>query len=79
MTASLKTSLQDQLDRITANTRTLVQPERLAISEKATAELFDSGIEDRILHPARRPQPSPSKTPAPASPFVPPTCSPSAH
>jgi peroxiredoxin len=43
------TSLQDQLDRITQNTRSLVQPERLAVSEKATADLFNTGIEDRIL------------------------------
>ena len=42
-------SLQDQLDAITARTRSLVQPERLALSESATAELFASGIEDRIL------------------------------
>ncbi len=42
-------SLQDELDRITQNTRALVQPERLAISERATAELFATGIEDRIL------------------------------
>jgi peroxiredoxin len=42
-------SLQDELDRITQNTRALVQPERLAISEKASAELFATGIEDRIL------------------------------
>ncbi len=42
-------ALQDQLDRITQNTRALVQPERLAISEQATADLFSSGIEDRIL------------------------------
>jgi peroxiredoxin len=41
--------LQDQLDRITQNTRALVQPERLAISEAATAALFATGIEDRIL------------------------------
>jgi peroxiredoxin len=41
--------LQDQLDEITANTRTLVQPERLAISERAVEELFASGIEQRIL------------------------------
>src|SRR5580693_1127700 len=51
MSASTKTSLQDQLDRITQNTRALVQPERLAISEKATEDLFNSGIEDRILKP----------------------------
>jgi len=49
VTASLKTSLQDQLDRITQNTRALVQPERLAISERATEDLFNTGIEDRIL------------------------------
>ena len=42
-------SLQNELDRITQNTRALVQPERLAISENATAELFATGIEDRIL------------------------------
>ena len=42
-------SLQDQLDQITARTRSLVQPERLAISEQATAALFATGIEDRIL------------------------------
>jgi peroxiredoxin len=42
-------SLQDQLDQITARTRSLVQPERLAISEQAAAELFATGIEDRIL------------------------------
>jgi peroxiredoxin len=47
--AYLKTSLQDQLDRITQNTRALVQPERLVVSEKATAELFNTGIEDHIL------------------------------
>jgi peroxiredoxin len=44
-------SLQDELDRITQNTRALVQPERLAISEQHTAELFATGIEDRILKP----------------------------
>ena len=43
------TTLQDQLDQITANTRHLVQPERLAISERAGEELFATGIEDRIL------------------------------
>lgn len=41
--------LQDQLDEITANTRELVQEERLAIGEKAVEELFLSGAEDRIL------------------------------
>jgi peroxiredoxin len=41
--------LQDQLDAITANTRSLVQPERLAIGERAIEELLLSGIEKRIL------------------------------
>ncbi|HEY4051603.1 MAG TPA: peroxiredoxin-like family protein [Acidobacteriaceae bacterium] len=41
--------LQDQLDEITANTRNLVQPERLEISERAVAELYRDGAEDRIL------------------------------
>lgn len=43
------TPLQDQLDEITANTRHLVQPERLAIGERAVEELFATGIEERIL------------------------------
>jgi peroxiredoxin len=43
------TTLQDQLDEITANTRILVQADRLAAGERAVAELFASGIEDRIL------------------------------
>lgn len=42
-------SLQDQLDRITQNTRKLVQADRLAISEQATADLFNTGIEGHIL------------------------------
>jgi peroxiredoxin len=42
-------SLQDQLDRITQNTRALVQPDRLAVSERATEDLFNTGIEDHIL------------------------------
>jgi hypothetical protein len=46
---TLGTSLQDQLDRITQNTRALVQPERLEFSERTVAELFGSGIEDRVL------------------------------
>jgi peroxiredoxin len=49
MSATTRESLQDQLDRITQNTRALVQPERLAVSEKATEDLFNTGIEDRIL------------------------------
>ncbi len=64
MSTHTKEPLQDQLDRITQNTRALVQPERLAISEKATEDLFNTGIEDRVLkdriagsrlHPRRRP------------------------
>jgi peroxiredoxin len=43
------TVLQDQLDEITANTRNLVQPERMAVNERAVQELFASGIEGRIL------------------------------
>jgi peroxiredoxin len=43
------TPLQDQLDEITANTRHLVQAERLAVGERAVAELFASGIEEKIL------------------------------
>jgi len=41
--------LQDQLDEITTRTRTLVQPERLAIGERSLEELFATGIEQRIL------------------------------
>ncbi len=43
------TALQDQLDEITANTRKLVQAERMAINERAVRELFESGIEEEIL------------------------------
>jgi peroxiredoxin len=43
------TALQDQLDEITANTRRLVQPARLAVGERAVAELFATGIDERIL------------------------------
>ena len=42
-------TLQDQLDTITANTRILVQPERLEVSEQAIKDLFETGIEQRIL------------------------------
>lgn len=41
--------LQDQLDEITSQTRNLVQPERLAVGERAIEELFRSGIEERML------------------------------
>ena len=46
------TVLQDQLDEITQNTRNLVQPERMAVSERAVAELFASG--HRRQNPSRR-------------------------
>jgi peroxiredoxin len=42
-------TLQDQLDEITAKTRELVPAERLAVSERAVEELFATGIEERIL------------------------------
>ena len=42
-------SLQSQLDAITSQTRSLVQPERLAITEQAIHDLLDSGIESRVL------------------------------
>lgn len=41
--------LQDQLDQITTNTRALVQPERLEVSDRAIRELFASGIEQQIM------------------------------
>ena len=53
----MATSLQEQLDAITARTRTLVQADRLAISERAAAELFATGIEDGVL-PVGAPAPS---------------------
>jgi peroxiredoxin len=43
------TTLQDQLDEITARTRELVQAERLQVGEHAVADLFASGIEEKIL------------------------------
>ncbi|MGB9417469.1 MAG: peroxiredoxin-like family protein [Acidobacteriaceae bacterium] len=47
MTAAM--NLQDKLDDITAQTRNLVQPERLELGERAIAELFATGIEDKLL------------------------------
>ena len=41
--------LQSQLDHITAQTRNLVQPERLAITDAAIHDLLSTGIEGRIL------------------------------
>jgi peroxiredoxin len=54
MSRASATDLQDRLDAITSKTRGLVQAERLAVSEQATAELFASGIEDRILQPGMK-------------------------
>jgi peroxiredoxin len=42
-------NLQDRLDDITAQTRNLVQPERLELNERAIAELLSTGIEDSLL------------------------------
>ena len=41
--------LQIQLDTITAQTRALVQPDRLAITDASVQELLASGIDQRIL------------------------------
>jgi peroxiredoxin len=43
------TDLQTKLDNITTQTRALVQPDRLAITDAAVHDLFATGIEDRIL------------------------------
>ena len=43
------TDLQTKLDNITTQTRALVQPNRLAITDQAVEELFLTGIEDHIL------------------------------
>lgn len=42
-------SLQDQLDTITASTRQLVPEERLAVGERAVQELLNSGLVEKIL------------------------------
>jgi peroxiredoxin len=42
-------SLQSRLDTITANTRELVQPERLAVTDNAVQDLLSTGIENAIL------------------------------
>ena len=70
--------LQDQLDEITANTRHLVQAERLAVGERAVAELFASGIEDRIL-PVGAIAPEFALNDATGRLVRSPTCSPSAR
>jgi peroxiredoxin len=41
--------LQSQLDTITAQTRALVQPERLVVTDNAIHDLLAAGIESRIL------------------------------
>jgi peroxiredoxin len=46
---SHSTNLQAQLDNITTQTRALVQPERLAVTDSAIRDLHATGIEDRIL------------------------------
>ena len=43
--------LQAQLDSITAQTRGLVQPERLAVTDTAVRDLHATGIEQRLLKP----------------------------
>ncbi|MGA8938181.1 MAG: peroxiredoxin-like family protein [Acidobacteriaceae bacterium] len=43
------TDLQTKLDNITTQTRALVQPSRLAITDEAVQALFLTGIESRIL------------------------------
>ena len=45
----MNSTLQDQLDEITSNTRKLVQAERLAVGERAVEELFATRIEEQIL------------------------------
>ncbi len=44
-------TLQERLDEITAQTRSLVQPERLELNERAIADLFATGMEDKLLKP----------------------------
>lgn len=51
------TDLQAQLDNITTQTRSLVQPERLAITDAAVRDLHATGIEDSIL-PVGSPAPA---------------------
>ncbi|MGI4826643.1 MAG: peroxiredoxin-like family protein [Janthinobacterium lividum] len=47
MAVALTHPLQQQLDQITATTRTLVQPERLARTDQVIADLCATGIEAR--------------------------------
>jgi peroxiredoxin len=46
---NVTSTLQDRLDAITENTRALVQPERLAVVDQVIAEVFSTGVEDRVL------------------------------
>jgi peroxiredoxin len=57
MPLSTRNRLQDQLDLITANTRELVQPERLAVTDNAVHDLLSTGIESAIL-PVGSPAPT---------------------
>lgn len=63
-------SLQTRLDEITTNTRALVQPERLAITDAWIAELFTTGIEDRVLGVGPKRRSFLSLTARPARPFA---------
>ena len=49
MAEQLHDKLQDKLDEITTRTRALVQPERLAVMERAIEELHASGAQSKIL------------------------------
>ena len=51
MAVTLAHPLQQQLDQITATTRALVQPERLARTDQVVAELGATGIEAQIAAP----------------------------
>ncbi len=42
--------LQPRLDEITQNTRKLVQPERLALSEQIVTDLFHANVEAGLIH-----------------------------
>jgi peroxiredoxin len=47
--ATARPPLQTQLDEITSQTRTLVQPERLAVTDAFIGQLLASGVENRAL------------------------------
>jgi peroxiredoxin len=48
---SAEPTLQARLDEITARTRALVPPERLAQTDRAVSDLLATGLEDQILSP----------------------------